>query len=375
MTSQIKNCPLCGSQNGLTMIELMIAMLLGLVLMGGVVQIFVGTKQSYNLQEAQSRLQENGRLAMHFLPHDIRLADFQGCRSRQQYTINPIIANPNVPSPSPPPVIDPLDPKSIWNQNGGIRGFNNVVAGTPDPVTGLPVVARGATVASLSIIAGTDIINLQFAGSCAGHLVENMTANNANIQIDANNTCGLSADRPNLTPNWPYFISDCVDTDIFRAGVDPVLPPGWVTHAIADNNSSGSLKKAYGTDAEIFSLQSITYFIAQNTIGNTSSLYRRDNATGTSEEVVEGVEDMQILYGEDINGDNTANYYVSAANVVAMQNVVSVKVTLLTRSLSDVNVTSQPVTYTYNGGLPTTAADRQLRKVFTSTVTLRNRLP
>ncbi|MGH8499643.1 MAG: PilW family protein, partial [Methylococcales bacterium] len=132
--------------------------------------------------------------------------------------------------------------------------------------------------------------------------------------------------------------------------------------------------------AEIYSIQSIAYFIARNPVGN-NALYRRNNATGTSEEMVEGVEDMQILYGEDTDNDNTANYYVDAGQVVAMQKVVSVKVSLLLRSLSNINVTSGPVIYTYNGityndsEVSAPLVDRQLRKVFTSTVTLRNRLP
>jgi type IV pilus assembly protein PilW len=337
-----------GRQIGLTMIELMIAMLLGLVLMGGVVQIFVGTKQSYNLQEAQSRLQENGRLAMHFLPRDIRLADFQGCRSRQQYTAN-VIANPVVTGT---PVIDPLDPTSIWNPNGGITGSNDVTSGTQ--------------VGGTNVVPGTDILNLQFGGSCGGRLVGNMTAVNANIQIDANNTC-------NLQQNWPFMITDCVSADIARASS---VSNGTTiqTAAHAQNvNTSNNLSKAYQSDAEIFSMQSITYYIAQNTIGN-NSLYRRNNATTANDEMVEGVEDMQVLYGEDTDSDGTANYFVPASNVVAMQTVVSVKVSLLSRSLSDVNVASKPLTYTYNGATAT-AVDRQLRKVFTSTVTLRNRLP
>ncbi len=352
MNMPTRICEGRSNQEGLTMIELMIAMLLGLLLMGGVIQIFGAAKQTYNLQEAQSRLQENGRLAMHFLPHDIRLADFHGCRSRQRYStsIN-VIANP---AASGAPNFD----DSLWNINRGITGSDDVLAGTK--------------VGGTDVVIGTDIINLQFGGSCGGNLVGNMTATNGTIQINFPNSCSLK-------PNWPFMITDCERADIVRAS--DVQPPNPTTgtgiqtiqHA-PSVNTTDLLSKAYQSNAEVFSVQSFTYFIGQNTIGNNSSLYRRDNAAGTSEEIVEGVDDMQILYGEDTDGDNTANYYVSAANVAVMQNVVSVKVSLLTRSLSDVNVTSKPLIYTYNGATAT-AVDRQLHKVFTSTVTLRNRLP
>lgn len=369
MIGQMKKYPLA-NQSGLTMIELMIAMLLGLVVIGGVAQIFISSKQTYNLQEAQSRIQENGRLAMNFLPYNIRLADFQGCRSRQQYTTanTNIIANPEVCGPGQFPPNCPPDPSSnapdldlsLWDLNGGITGTNNAAAGT--------------TIGTLAVVTGTDIINLQFGGSCGGRLVNNMAANNAPIQINVNNTC-------NLKQNWPFMITDCVDTDIVRrSNVIGDLTIETVAPDVNNVNIGTKLSKAYQSDAEIFSIQSITYFIAQNTIGN-NSLYRRDNAAGTSEEMVEGVQDMQILYGEDTNLDKTPDYYVDAATVAGMQNVVSVKVSLLLQSMSDVNVTSKPITYTYNGrtyNVPGTTAptvDNQLRKVFSSTVTLRNRLP
>lgn len=354
MNNQTRNRVIRRSQQGLTMIELMIAMLLGLILMGGVIQIFIGSKQTYNLQEAQSRLQENGRLAMHFLPHDIRLVDFQGCRSRQNYTAN-VIADPTAANA---PDLD----LTLWNPNGGITGTDNVTAGT--------------TIGTVNVAAGTDIINLQFGNSCGGNLVGNMTGDSASIQIDAGNSC-------NLEQNFAFMITDCVDADIVRAS-SVSNGSGKQTLAHANNVNSGTrLSKAYGDNAEVYSMQSAAFFIGQNPVGN-NALYRRDNAVFpvTTTELVEGVQDMQILYGEDTDGDGTANYYVNAASVVSMQQVVSVKISLLMQSLSNVNVTSQPVAYTYNGvdydvngaTLPP-VIDRQLRKVYTSTVTVRNRLP
>ena len=67
------------SQKGLTLIELMIAMLLGVFLIGGILQIFISTKQSYRMQENLSRLQENGRFAMDFIARDMRMTGYWGC--------------------------------------------------------------------------------------------------------------------------------------------------------------------------------------------------------------------------------------------------------------------------------------------------------
>src|SRR5690606_26200737 len=66
-------------QQGMTLIEIMIALLIGAFLLGGVLQIFINSKQTYRMQEGLSRMQENGRFAMEFLEHDLRMAGFWGC--------------------------------------------------------------------------------------------------------------------------------------------------------------------------------------------------------------------------------------------------------------------------------------------------------
>ena len=66
-------------QGGFTLVELMVAMLISLLLMGGVIQVFSSSSKSYRNHEGLSRIQENGRFAMEFLSRDIRMADFWGC--------------------------------------------------------------------------------------------------------------------------------------------------------------------------------------------------------------------------------------------------------------------------------------------------------
>jgi type IV pilus assembly protein PilW len=62
------------SQSGISLIEIMIALLIGAFLLGGVLQIFIGGKQTYRMQESLSRLQENGRFALDFIGRDVRMA-------------------------------------------------------------------------------------------------------------------------------------------------------------------------------------------------------------------------------------------------------------------------------------------------------------
>lgn len=63
-------------QRGMTLIEIMIAMVIGLALMAGLAQVFVSGRSSYNLQERMGDLQENGRFSLFFLQRDIRLAGY-----------------------------------------------------------------------------------------------------------------------------------------------------------------------------------------------------------------------------------------------------------------------------------------------------------
>ncbi|MFQ5469239.1 MAG: PilW family protein [Gammaproteobacteria bacterium] len=65
-------------QRGITLVELMVALVVSLILLAGVIQIFSSNQATYRLQEALSRLQENGRFAIEHLQKDIRIAGFPG---------------------------------------------------------------------------------------------------------------------------------------------------------------------------------------------------------------------------------------------------------------------------------------------------------
>ena len=93
-------------------------------------------------------------------------------------------------------------------------------------------------------------------------------------------------------------------------------------------------------------------------------------------ELVEGVEDMQVSYGEDTDGDRTADVYRDANAVFDWSAVVSTRIHLLLRS-NDNNLSVAPMDYIFNGatvaGASLPASDRFLRREFTATVTVRNR--
>lgn len=63
-------------QYGFTLVELMIAMVLGLVVVAGVISVFIANKQSYRTNEALSQVQDASRTAYEFMARDIRMAGY-----------------------------------------------------------------------------------------------------------------------------------------------------------------------------------------------------------------------------------------------------------------------------------------------------------
>ncbi|MDO9270484.1 MAG: PilW family protein [Methylobacter sp.] len=340
-------------QTGFTLIELMIAMLLGVFLTGGIIQVFIGSRQTYRMQENLSRLQENGRFAIDFITRDNRMIGFQGCASRS--IIPNIIIDPQNPNPNPAP--DTISS----GLSTPLIGINNVVNNWSADACG----------AANDCIAGTDAITYHFGGSCGGYLTGNMATVNANIQITAANTC-------NINMYDVLLISDCSASDIFIA-TSASSGSGTQTIAHATNqNTTNNLSKLYGSDAEVLVLRAHSFFIRNNASGEPV-LWRLDNSEPASTtnpiELVEGIENMQILYGADTDAtpDGTANYYVPAGTAgLNMSQVVSIRVSLLVRSMDD-GLAAQPLAYTYNGAT-VTPTDRRIRRIFTLTIALRNRL-
>jgi type IV pilus assembly protein PilW len=207
------------TQRGMSVIELMIALAMGLFITAGLISLFVNSKQSYRLNENMARLQENARFAVTFIARDVRMTDYRACLT-------------DVPK------ADAL---------AGVNGGEN-----PDSV-------------SLSW---------------------------------QTNLCG-------------------------EAGV----------------------------------IRTIAYTIQAGSDGQ-NALFRSVDG-GAAEELVQGIEDMQILYGQDTDNDDTPNFYVDAASITDMAQAMSVKFTLIAGTL-ETNLTP-------SGG--------RITRSFSATVALRNRLP
>jgi len=334
-------------QRGLTLVEIMIAVTISVVLLAGVGKVFISSKHTYRVQDALSRVQESGRFATDFLTKSIRMAGYSGCNN----------------------ISDPVNMVDL-DKDGIADSFSEF---TTDALIGLEYtdlpspLTSSVSLTAADVKPDTDVIILMNAAPTENvTLVGNLTVSNANVQLDSAAT-GL------YQPDDVLIISDCESTDVFAA--TNVSGGSKITIAHSTTVNTGNfLSKTYGSDAVILKLDKTAYYIGTNDNGNPA-LFRKRLGNGTSmitEELAEGIEDMQFQYGEDLTGDGIANRYVDADTAgIDMSNIVSVRLGLLVYTVED-KIATKPQTYMFKGQT-ITPADNRLRRAFYTVIKLRNR--
>jgi len=346
------------SQQGLTLVEVMVAVTLGLILTAGLIQVFVSNKQAYRVQEGLARLQENGRFAIDFITRDVRGAGFVGCPGSTTPIVNTLNNAGSLP----------------WNFASPMQGFEAITSTTWSSTTAsLPLDAS-----IISALGGRDVITVRRSvGDPVPVVSQPAGAPPGSSPITVAVTAALSAfDTP---ANQIAMISDCTNAAVFQIRNPPNPSGGTMNHAIggasppaAPGNATDALGKDFTNTAEVVRLSTITYYVRQTGTASGRPALWRQVGGAAAQELVEGVQDMQIRYGVDTDGDQVPNQYLQANAVTDFNNVVSVRVDLLLQSIED-NLTNAPQPYTYNG-LATTPADRRYRQVFSATIGLRNKI-
>lgn len=316
-------------QAGFGLVELMIAMTLGLVLLGGIGYVFIGSRGAFRTTDNLSRVQENARYALDVMSRDIRMAGYVGCGNIASMTIK-TIANAPVPQVTAGNTLIGYDSGTGWTN--------------PTSITR----------------ASGDVLSIMGAFSNGANLTGNLIPSNANVQINGNADGFKQGDV--------LVVTNCTNADVFKVTNTPGSS-GTVTLSHSSASNTGNRVGTYGSDAFVMRVDQYSYFIGVNTAGNRA-LYRV-GLDGVAEELVEHVHDMQFRYGLDINADGTVDSY--SATPGAWTQVVSVTVNLLMRS-PDNNISTATQSVTFNNGT-FTAPDLRLYQVFSSTVGVRNRLP
>jgi type IV pilus assembly protein PilW len=154
------------------------------------------------------------------------------------------------------------------------------------------------------------------------------------------------------------LVSDCAGGNIFQVtGTNP-SSSGTVDHILGSGTPGNAtqISRDYGVDASIYYVHEIIYSLQAGSDGQLA-LWR--SIDGTNQEIVDDVSDMQILYGEDIDGDESVDRYVDASNVSNFNNVYSVSVQL--------TVQTAAASTSLNAG-------KRITRNFSSTIAIRNRV-
>lgn len=324
-------------QYGFSLVELMVAVTLGLIVLAAVSTVFVNSSKNYKTTDSLARLQENARTAMHFLTTDIRRAGYVGCQSS-------------------------VDNVQIQLNGTKIKDVN------------LPLVAFTGTNASGT---SSDTLTLQYLDL------------NTSVPLTAsmqNETEALTIGAPHQLKQYDIVaVADCDSVDVFQI-TNNVEAGTTVEHTTAalpaphQGNANPSLSKAYETSARIMRFNQLTYEVKQGA-GGRLALFRG------GDELVEGIENMQVLFGLrplPPSVERRPERFVTVNNVPALINglpdwhqVVAIRVGLLAYSFADTTTgelghDQETVAHTVNDLLVPAAGDRRIRKTFLTTVETRN---
>lgn len=314
---------------GFSLIELLVALVLGTLVVLATTGIFISNKQSYNTTQSTSRIQENARSAFEMLSRELREAGANPC-SRGLPMAN-VLRNPGGA-----PITD------WWNDWGApLQGYPN---GAATPV---------------AVAAGTDAVNIMY-GQDYGVFVDTHTP--AAASFKANRTDGLEKDDL-------LMVCDYSQTAVFQA-TNVVPASGTIVHATGpglnctkglglpvkcSGPAIGSTKE-FQEGSRIARLQASLWYVAENGRGDGRSLYRVQMLKGAvqdPEEIAEGVTDLQLTYlGPAGAGQAYQDTLTNYADATAVKINMTIEDTQIT------GTENQPIV-------------RQLMNV----VSLRNRLP
>ncbi|MCK5364225.1 MAG: PilW family protein [Gammaproteobacteria bacterium] len=378
----------CIRMRGFSLVELLVAITLGAIILAGAVTLFVNNQDTYKTTNELSRLQETARYALGMMVKDIRMAGYYGCADR----LDTVTDNTGAAA------------GDLWNPANPIEGWEGDVAGNylPSNVAGVPAVpgpstGLGSFVDNVTDNPGTtdgddgwvlalggivpDSITLRYlagnmndAVGAAGTLDNQVTAdaiNGANSTITVDSTTGFAL-------NQVAAITDCGGSDIFQINTAPT----------ATTVQANALSRGYNAVSSpmIAPFVAVRYYIGAN--GRSPdpvnapypSLYRAIITPGglaeTPQELFEGVESLQLLYGEDTDADGTPDNYANADAVGNWASVVSVRLSILVRTIDEhgradvANIDTN--TYQVNNIVFDPVDDRRRRRVFTTTAMVRN---
>jgi type IV pilus assembly protein PilW len=343
-------------QRGITLVELMIGVTIGLFLVAAMGGIYLGSQSTFRAQGELARMQQNGRFAIDSIAADLRNANANGCQgflASQTPTGNTAVVRVvSIGLPVGDPLSDYTGP-ALWGSRSG--------GGAWAPALG------ALTLTPAPDPAGDVLLVRRTVGPAWG-----LTAD-----IDASDATPLAVSAgTGITAGDILVISDCSVATVFQAG--PGTAAGAIDHPV--------LNHAYNSGATVQRLQTVVYYVAPTANANRSgslSLWSQVapayGASTNAVELIAGVDGLAIHYGVDttLPADGVADRYAAADGVGGLPGgwpqVASARIDLLLASTGK-QVTTTPQPYLFDG-VAVTPTDHRLRTVMSTTAAVRNYLP
>jgi type IV pilus assembly protein PilW len=365
-------------EQGMTLVELMVSLVLGLMLTAAIANVFMRNRETYAFNDGLSLIQENARFALSRVGDSARMAGSLGCLSN--------VAVVNDLAGAADPFRDDLA--------NGLQGFEAVgtdsgetyAAAAVDPLPGNdPADWDPALPTELSdparVIPGSDVL-----------VIRNVSGASSSLVAPFSDASALHVAAPvDFMAGEILVVTDCSKASLFQA--TQVTATGFgadVEHgddAFAPGNSlpaDWGPEQSYGLGSEVGRLETTAFYVGQGESGSPAlfqlRLQRTDATTSAfaPEELVDGIDTLQVRYGVDTNNDRQVDTWQTAAEVGAANTwptVLSVEVTLLARTSDEYGTAFDTVVHDVGGLQFDPIDDRRLRKVFSTTIGLRNRLP
>ncbi len=322
---RIQNNP----ESGLSLVELMVSLVISSLLTLGLIEIFTAHQATNKLLQGHDLLADSGQIAMELISRSLMRAGYQGCNSKRR--LRDSITNVPYAFDLGQGMAGYNATEDTWMSNkGAIRNRD---------------LARLTGMATSRLLPGADLVTVWFAGKKEYQVdtrTRPLTTGTEAILLDAS-----KAEVDKEFKNNPVaLISNCFTENTFlitkinRVSRQTELEHATgVTVAAAQNATSILAKGAgYGPGSLVSSVTSHTYFIALSDHLNQQndaiySLFRKDAAAGPVE-LIEGIEDLQLLYGLAEAGKGFApTTYLDASQVPDFKDVVSVRVQLTANSV------------------------------------------
>ena len=355
-----------GAARGMTLVELMVGLAIGLFLVAVVSTMYLGSRNTFVAQESGSRMQENGRFAMDTIANDLRMSGFRGCM--------PVVPTGNGAAPL---AIGPVD-NTLVTPTALLYNFGQPIWGSRNGGGGwAPALSAPAT--GLGALADGDLLVVRRPVGVAWALVAEMANRAAALTITP---------TANFQTGDLLMVADCAGASMLQATNAGPGAAGSIQHVsgaagVVPGVATNSLARTYSNDARVWRMQTRIYYLADSARRSgeralwlyVSPAY--DNEPQTSE-LVTGVERMAVTYGVDNDGldgagNLSANRFFNASQVTDWGQVVSARVELVLVGATDSPSTvAQPYVF---AGQTITPTDRRLRSVVSTLVSLRNTVP